>query len=294
MQKNLVETPWYWELVCETPESRYELLINNLFENEAQGVEELKKTGKKMVFKLFYKSDYKDRPDELIRRLYANLFAGTQGLAVISCRKKGILDWQANWKLYFKPLEVGEDFLIRPPWEKAVPAKKEIVINPGQGFGTGYHESTYLALEMMEWLWRRTPFYQLIDAGTGSGILTIAALLLGTKKVTAFDIEENALAEVGKNIRLSNLDENRCTILSANPNEITEQADCVVANINDHILIKFSDDLCRLTDKSGYLILSGIISTEVEAVTACFTKNMNLIHQTQSADWFGLIFQQTT
>ncbi len=289
MQNELLEQTWYWEMVCECPIGNSELLINSLFENSAQGVEE-QIGGAAYRFKVFFETLGEGRPDDLAKTLYLKLFQTQKGFNITSCEKRQVLDWQSNWKSHFKPLEVGENFLVRPPWGKSDPNKKEIVINPGQGFGTGYHESTYLALEMIEWVWKKRKIHTVIDAGTGSGILSIGASLLGTENVIAFDIEESALSEVKSNIRLSKLDETNWDVILASPNEISASAECVIANINDHILIKFAHDLYRLTEEGGYLILSGIISSEVKSVIEHFSVNMQLVHQTKKGNWSGLLF----
>lgn len=295
MTAEIQETPWYWEVFAACPETSFDLISFYLFEEQAEGIEEieqfekLSKTFTKI--RIFFPSKV-ENPNTLLESINQRYLSEEEHLELISAERKEVENWQSNWQAYFKPLSVGKTFLIRPPWEEGDSEKKEIVIYPGLGFGTGYHESTCLALQMLEWLNERDDFETVIDAGTGSGILAIAALLLNAKHVTAYDIEETAILEVPKNMELSGLDTNLCTAVVKSPNEVTETAGLVFANINGFILEKFADDLKRQVADKGFIILSGIIDEEKSGVLESFQDEMELLHSLHLNEWNCLILQK--
>ncbi|PCI30723.1 MAG: hypothetical protein COB67_00805 [SAR324 cluster bacterium] len=291
MNPEIKETPWYWEVTIECAVDCFEIVSYFLFEAGAEGVEELNQSETLITAKVFFLSSIPD-PALLLEKLQAEHADAMGNLSSLAIEKKEVEDWQSNWKIHFKPLAVGKSFCIRPPWEACDPDKKEIVIYPGQGFGTGYHESTNLALQMLEWLRERISFEKVIDAGTGSGILAIGALLLQAKQVIAFDIEEEAIKEVPKNLVHSSLDPDLCRAFVAAPNELEEQAPLVLANINGFILEKFADDLMGLTETGGYLLLSGIIDEEKESLMEALNQEMSLVHSLYLNDWNCLLYQK--
>src|SRR5690606_33734764 len=102
-------------------------------------------------------------------------------------------DWRDEWKRFFKPSRIGERFVVRPSWEPfdAGPDDLVIVIDPGRAFGTGLHETTRLVIRELEQ--RVTPGVEVLDVGTGSGILSIAALMLGAGRALGIDVDEDAV-----------------------------------------------------------------------------------------------------
>ena len=278
----------YWDTIITCNNSDVELLSYYLFENGATGVEEITSTSEKTTLKVFF--EVRENPKS---RIESAIKAVGVSPEILEINQKDIENWQENWKENFKPIEIGRNFVIRPPWEKEFSDKKEIIIMPGQGFGTGYHESTRLAIDNIEYLYESHQPASVADIGTGSGILSIATMLLGTQVITAIDIEDESVEEVPKNIELSNLSSKGCIIEKLEPHQLQTPADLVIANIISEVLIAISKDLVRLTNPGGHIILSGILATELDNVLAAFPKSVTLKRKQQEEDWVSVLLQKS-
>ena len=130
----------------------------------------------------------------------------------LEVRQVAAEDWAEAWKAHFKPVKVTDHLVIRPPWEEyaAQPGETVITIYPGMAFGTGRHASTLLCLRALEQVWEEQPPrsgspWQVLDVGTGTGILALAAARYGAE-VLAIDLDPEAVAAALENVRLNNLD----------------------------------------------------------------------------------------
>ena len=182
-------------------------------------------------------------------------------------------DWENNWKQYFHPMPIGEKLLIRPTWEDEFDAQGRTVLNiePGLAFGTGTHETTRLCLETLEK--HITPETTVLDIGCGSGILSIAALLLGAKKAVGVDIDALAVKTAKENGEVNGLREPEYTILQGNLTDKVEgKFDIVVANIVADVIIMFCKDVASFMKEGGLFITSGIIDTREQDVLDAFDK----------------------
>ena len=179
-------------------------------------------------------------------------------------------DWTENWKKYFKPLQVTDRLVVKPSWEQYTPHKGEIVLelDPGMSFGTGYHGTTRACLEMMDALSDKIPGLPLLDAGCGSGILSVAAWKLGFRPVTAFDHDPQAVQVARKHV--ASLDDGpsdgieviRCKLEEFSPKTGYR---VVVANILAAVLERHAERLVSFLDQNAdtaYLILSGILTSQ--------------------------------
>lgn len=278
----------YWETIISCPSVNLELFSYYLFENSATGVEELSSTREKVTVKAFFEME--ENP-----RIHINNASEESGadIQIMEINQKEIENWQENWKENFKPLYIGQNFVIRPPWEKISNDKKEIIILPGQGFGTGYHESTRLAIDNIEHLYKTCAPESVIDVGTGSGILCIATMLLGTKKITAIDIEEESVSEVPQNMKLSGLSPEGCFIEKMEPHQLKASGELAIANIISEVLISIANDLVRLTNNNGYIILSGILQTELDKVLAAFPESVTLKRKKEEGDWVSVLLHKS-
>jgi ribosomal protein L11 methyltransferase len=198
-------------------------------------------------------------------------------------------DWAENWKTYFKPFEVGERLLIKPTWE-AAPATERVIleIDPASAFGTGQHESTRLCLEALEKL--IAPGCTFLDLGCGSGILTIAALLLGAKNAVMVDVSENAVKVAAENLAQNGVS------AAAFRGDITKDAellkqigsdyDVITANIVADVIIKMSVVFPKLLKKDGVLVTSGIIEARLDEVkTALESAGLRVIETKTDNGW---------
>jgi len=292
MKKVYSEDGWYWELSLFCQSEHLDLLSFFLFEMGASGIVETEVIEEGMIFSVFFPSNLPNPGELLENSEKQNPELNALKVVQRSVEKKPLKNWQDGWREYFKPIEIGKGFLIRPPWEPSQSDRKEIVIYPGQGFGTGYHESTHLALTLLEWLLDDCPDMTVTDVGTGSGILAIAALLLKSKHVTAIDIDQDSLAEVTENLVLSGVDPAGITLIHSGPEALKAQSKVVMANIEDHILATLAADLDRLTCSGGYLLLSGILTENEAPLLKLFCDQFDVIKNLQIGEWSGLVLHK--
>ena len=197
-------------------------------------------------------------------------------------------DWSQEWKKHFKPIPCSEGRLwVCPSWlEAPKPNAVNLRLDPGLAFGTGSHPTTLLCLNWLEkqFLEGKT----LIDFGCGSGILGIAALLLGAKKVWAIDNDPQALLASRDNAQRNEIDDDRLITLLPEqiPAEIT--ADIMVANILAKPLIDLAPQISKLTINKGQLCLSGILSHQINQVSSAYANNFEFEPAILDDDWVQL------
>ncbi len=201
-------------------------------------------------------------------------------------------DWENNWKEFFKPMNVGEKLLIRPLWidDYQNPDNRTVLsIEPGLAFGTGGHNTTRLCLEMLERYIK--PDVSVLDAGCGSGILSIASLLLGARNAVGVDIDELAVKTAVQNGRANGFSEPQYKILQGNlADKVMGKFDIVVANIVADIIIKFSENVARFMKKNALFITSGIIAPRENDVKQALRKNGFIItDENRSGDWLCFV-----
>jgi ribosomal protein L11 methyltransferase len=204
-------------------------------------------------------------------------------------------DWNEKWKSFFQPVKVTETIVIKPSWRKYWKKGNEIVIelDPGMAFGTGTHSSTRLCLKQIEE--RATACSgadesSLLDVGTGSGILAIAAAILGIKQVMGIDIDVQAVECAKKNAAINKVAD-RVLFESTPLYKIPGSFSIVVANILPQTLIDMKDDLTRHLAPLGYLILSGIIRERARYVIDAFSRELSFKKETREEEWSCLVFQ---
>ena len=195
-------------------------------------------------------------------------------------------EWQDKWKEYFKPFRVSRHIIIKPSWEEveAGPQDSVLEIDPGMAFGTGTHETTSMCIEMME-------DYQkvgdrVLDAGCGSGILSIAAAFLGAGQVLGVDIDHDAVGVARENIRLNHVED----VASADYGDVTEgidyQADLVVANLMAELLCLVTPGIYRHLEPGGTYISSGILLEKEEMVVDAIRKaGFDLCEIRRKGEW---------
>lgn len=187
-------------------------------------------------------------------------------------------DWANNWKKYYKPFKVGKSLIIKPSWETVEPrdGDKILEIDPASTFGTGQHHTTKMVMETLEETVDGGEC--VLDLGCGSGILSIAALLLGAKSVTICDIFENAVKTASENIAKNGFES--CTAYCGNiieDEKLREKIgggyDIICANIVADVIIAMSGLFKGFIADGGRLIVSGIIDERVDEVTAALSEN---------------------
>ncbi len=200
-------------------------------------------------------------------------------------------DWSEKWKEYFKPFEIIPDLIIAPSWEPFDPPveAKVITMDPGMAFGTGHHATTRLCLRMLQDAVRRKAGCSLLDVGTGTGILGMAAVLFGAGSVLGVDNDQDAVSAARENVSRNAL-QDRMRVSGRGIQEIDERYDLVVANIVHDVLAALADDLSRLTLPGGGLVLSGLIHGEqTESMKRCFlARGFTLSEELLDGEWGAL------
>jgi len=183
-------------------------------------------------------------------------------------------DWSQEWKKYFKPLKCGDRLWICPSWTDAPdPQAINLLLDPGLAFGTGSHPTTHLCLRWLDQ--QNLNGKTVIDYGCGSGILGIAALLLGAEKVIAIDNDPQALLASRDNAQRNNIADQR--LITCLPHAIPDNslADVMLANILAAPLIQLADNITQLTAGDGLLCLSGLLETQITEVSASYLPSFN-------------------
>lgn len=199
-------------------------------------------------------------------------------------------DWANAWKAYYKPIKVTDTLTITPTWERYEKKEGEIVIelDPGMAFGTGTHPTTILCLRALEKSIRGKE--RVIDVGTGSGVLSIAAAKFGAASVLALDIDDIAVKSASENVRLNDVER----LITVKKNFLLQgvegEYDIIVANILTEIIVQFVTDAVSLLKTNGLFITSGIIKNKEDDVKSVLIENGFTIEEKYELnDWVAII-----
>jgi len=191
-------------------------------------------------------------------------------------------DWEEAWKAGFKPIHISDRLVIAPPWDAPAGA---LIIEPGQGFGTGSHPTTLQMLRAVDAL--SDPTQTALDVGCGSGILALAAASLGMRS-RGVDIEPAAMADANSNADRNGL--SRMVTFSTTPiPELAGTSDLVLANLHAELIQHFATDLARLT--GHWLILAGILEDRESAVRQRLDPLLSFGSRQQDGEWVSLRYR---
>lgn len=216
-----------------------------------------------------------------------SLFKLNEGMGTLALTMQGVReeDWAENWKQYYKPFRIGAHMVVKPTWEDwdTQPGDLIIEIDPGMAFGTGTHETTAMCVSLIE------KYYQggsLLDVGTGSGILAIAAARLGAKDIVAVDIDPDAVRVAKENVAHNGL-ENAIDVRQGDLlRGLDRSFDLAVANILAPVICMLAGPLKRHLKAGGRFICSGIIADAEEDVKQALLKEHYIIDETcHRGDW---------
>ena len=234
-------------------------------------------------------SNYKDAVDFLSHRLQAegiDFIIDTNGISEE--------DWANNWKKYFKPTEIGEKLLILPEWEEQPQTDRKILkIDPGAAFGTGTHSTTRLCLTAIEKYVDEDK--TVLDIGTGSGILSIASLLLGAKSAVGVDIDALAVKTAKENGAKNGFYEPEYKMINGDlADKVNGKFDVCIANIVADIIIKLCDSVTDFIVLNGLFITSGIIDTRAdEVINKLLSTGFRIIEKTEEKGWYCIVSEYT-
>ncbi len=204
-------------------------------------------------------------------------------------------DWENNWKQYYKPLPVGERLLVLPSWEPAPDTERTILkLDPGMAFGTGAHHTTRMCLELLESLIHAGD--AVLDLGCGSGILSIASLLLGAKNAVAVDIDPIVRTILPQNVAMNDIDAARVSLHignviadSALQAAVAGQYPVVVANIVADVIVALTPFARQCVRRGGAFVVSGVIDDRLGDVKRTLLDNGFGIERILAADDWNAI-----
>ncbi|KMJ55376.1 ribosomal protein L11 methyltransferase [Bacillus sp. LL01] len=199
-------------------------------------------------------------------------------------------DWATAWKKYYKPVKISKSITITPTWEEYEPTEEEmeIELDPGMAFGTGTHPTTVLCIQALESVLKGDE--DVVDVGTGSGVLSIAAAKLGAKSVLGLDLDEVAVESAALNVKLNNVS----NVVSVRQNNLLEQVDgkyeVIVANILAEVIVQFVQDAAAILKPGGAFITSGIIKRKKQEVKdALVGAGFTIEEVVEMDDWVAII-----
>lgn len=232
----------------------------------------------------FYIENNADVNDTLaaVRESLCTLETSGENLGTLEIETAGLNeeDWANNWKEYFKPIEVGERILIQPEWAPLDGKTDRVVftVNPGMTFGTGTHASTKMCIcELEKYVDENTT---LLDAGCGSGILSVIALMLGAAEAKAVDIDENCIHVAYENADRNGVDRSKYEVYAGDVTSdkalfdklSQKKYNVIVANIVADVIIALLPTVKKLIADNGVFICSGIIAERLEDVKAAMAQ----------------------
>ena len=205
-------------------------------------------------------------------------------------------DWQTSWHKHFRPIPIGKRLLITPPWITIEESKRKvIVLEPGMAFGTGLHPTTRMCLEALEDIVQRGD--NILDIGCGTGILSIASVLLGASHALAVDTDDIAVQAARENAERNHVAE-YIQIETGSLEQVktlqteNQKTDIIVANILSHVLMDLIQfGLATYVKPMGRIILSGILTEQIEPMlNLAADADLKLIEVRSEKDWRALIF----
>ena len=196
-------------------------------------------------------------------------------------------DWHLNWKENFKPIFFNNEVVIKPDWDKNIyDVKHEIIIKPGMAFGTGHHETTSLMLESMIRMIKEGD--SVLDLGSGSGILSIAASKFGGSEICAIDNDNDCYENFFENMKLNNISDINFYIYDV-LNLDDYNYDVILANINKNVLVNL---LPKLSNSKATIILSGLLdSDEVVINDICKLYKLDIISKYKKSEWISIVLK---
>lgn len=294
----------------KSPYEYEDLIYNYLYENEVYSfevvddrtVDEVEETkpywveidndlriGEEYLYIKFNLEDNEENFDK-ITNLIDNLNRLSSDIKTEYKRDCEEYDWTVEWKKFFKPLEVGEKFVIVPSWEEYKADKDKIIleIDPGMAFGTGSHETTAICLKLLEEVDIKDKI--VADVGTGSGILAIACSKIGAKHVLALDIDPLSIKTAKENVVVNDCVDKIEVMESDLLSTSKDNFDLIIANILPDVIINLIPDAYEKLNEKGLILVSGIILEKKDLIIKELKQHgFSIVKDLDMGEWTGII-----
>ena len=268
----------YWLVAIDVPPEDVDLTSSALFDLGSVGIEEREAQRAVTLVASF--------PDEASAR------SAQVALGARSRVEKLEGDaWRDAWKEHFRPFRLCQGLWVRPPWEEHEPKRGEkvLVLEPGRAFGTGLHETTRLVAEAIRMQQRSLPRMDVLDVGTGSGILALVAIAFGARKAIGIDVDPDAIEVANENAARNGMSD-RVTFSTTPLARLRGEFQLVVSNIEADVLIELEKPLRQHLAHGGRMILSGILDSREADVRRKLGKP---IERAQLGEWVVLTYTGT-
>lgn len=258
----------YLRISISATEAQQEMLLPTMIELGCQGFEQ---TETSLICYINHEQidneldRFKEELQNLIRHISAN--------AVIDMKTINEVNWNAEWEKTIQSIEIGKRFVVKPSWSEYSNTKNRIIlhIDPKMSFGTGYHETTRLSLQLLELFLMKND--DVLDVGTGTGILAIAAIKLGARSSVGIDNDDWSIENAQENIQLNDVT-SRIQINKKELPEFDDEAfDMITANLTLNTNIEMMKDFYRLLKHKGMIVLSGLLVIDQPKMEEQLTKH---------------------
>lgn len=288
-QSAIRNSSWWLLTVCVSRDAE-ETASALLFDLGSTGIVTFEETAESVKLGAYF--DEPTNADHIKRAVEAEFarIGRTGALSSVSISAVPEQDWMHKWKEGFEAVEIGERLVVAPSWK--LPGKSDgrvvIQIDPGMAFGTGTHETTKLCLEAIERHWHGG---SLLDVGTGTGILAIAAALLApASRVVAIDVDPQAVEVARENLAINGVSSSIELRVGQPRDFVTQEFGVIVANLTAEVIVDLMADLARCLAAEGWMILSGILTELAEDVErslgACGFK---VTERRESGEWCAFV-----
>ncbi|HTK81577.1 MAG TPA: 50S ribosomal protein L11 methyltransferase [Bacteroidota bacterium] len=273
----------YLEVSVSSTEAQRELLIPTMIEIGCKGFQETDAD----LLCYFELTDERNR--EELRTALKSLVTKLSANADVRFREFAEENWNEKWEQSLQPIEIGSRIVVKPSWCQYDNVAKRLMIeiDPKMSFGTGYHETTRLVLGLLEKT--ITNGMKVLDVGTGTGILAIAAVKLGAATATGTDIDEWSIENGLENVQRNNVD-NKVQILDIPLEKLSSASfDIICANLTLNTNLEFLNDFARLLAPGGQVFLSGLLLSDEHLMNEGLTKSRFVIHErVVENEWIAL------
>lgn len=278
----------YLQISISSTEAQQEMLLPTMIELGCEGFEQ---TDSALI--CYLKHDLIPNNGKVFTEDIRKLIQHISSNAVIEIKLIKETNWNAEWEKTIQPIEIGKRFVVKPTWSEYNNVENRIIlhIDPKMSFGTGYHETTRLSLQLLESFMKIND--KVLDVGTGTGILAIAAIKLGAQSSVGIDNDDWSIENAEENIRLNDV----TSQIQINKKELQEfkdeSFDMITANLTLNTNIEMMKDFYRLLRNRGKIILSGLIVTDQPNMEEHLMKNsFEIIERLFENEWIAIAAQK--